>query len=139
MDEDTADVPPKILFYDGVCGLCSKLVRVVVAADKNRVFRYAPLQGETAQALRVRHPELPADLATMAYLEDGRVHVRSQAIIRAAGQLGFPFRALYWFRWLPAGLTDLLYRLVARLRYRLFGRYDECRIPTPEERQLFLT
>ena len=137
-EDASADHPDKILFYDGVCGLCNKLVQRVVAADTARVFRYAPLQGETAARLRERYPDIPGEIDTMVYLEHGEVYTRAHAVMRASGQLGFPYRVLSWFQWLPRFLVNPVYNLVAKTRYRLFGQYDECKIPSPEERQLFM-
>lgn len=137
-DAGPKEYPPRILFYDGVCGLCNKLVQVVIDADRERVFRYAPLQGDTAAALRQVYPEIPDDLDTMVYVEDGRVYTRAHAVMQAASRLSFPFRVLSWFRWVPAVLANPFYNLVARVRYRLFGKYDQCRLPSPQERQLFL-
>lgn len=130
--------PPRIVFYDGVCGLCNKLVQVMVALDREGRFRYAALQGDTAQRLQVIYPELPTNLDSMAYLEEGRVYVRARAIMQAAGQLRFPYSLPYFFRWVPLWLADPIYKAVAAVRYRLFGKYDTCRLPTPEERALFL-
>lgn len=99
---------------------------------------FAPLQGETAAAMRARHSEISGDIDTVVYIEDGRVHQRSRAFVRLARQLPYPWRALSWLWIVPRPLSDLAYRLVARLRYRLFGKFDTCKIPSPEERARFL-
>lgn len=132
------NAPARILFYDGVCALCNKLVQAVIDADPDRRLRYAPLQGETASALRAVHPDFPHDLDTMVYVEQGRLFTRAHAVMQVAAQLQMPLRALSWFRWLPALLANPLYNLIARTRYRLFGPYDACRLPRPDERLLFL-
>ena len=61
---DAPPTPPRIVLYDGVCGLCDKLVQFLVARDRNRLLRYAPLQGDTAARLRAQHAEIPVDLVT---------------------------------------------------------------------------
>lgn len=135
-------VPPgdfrHLVLYDGVCGLCDHSVQFLLRVDRRQVLMFAPLQGETAAAMRARHPEISGDIDTVVYIEDGRVHQRSRAFVRLARQLPYPWRALSWLWIVPRPLSDLVYRLVARLRYRLFGKFDTCKIPSPEERARFL-
>jgi predicted DCC family thiol-disulfide oxidoreductase YuxK len=140
-DPARTDPPPDpryLVLYDGVCGLCDHSVQFLLRVDRRRVLMFTPLQGETAAALRARHPEIPADLDTVVYIEDGRVHLRSRAFVRLARQLPYPWRALSWLWVVPRPLADLVYRLVARVRYRLFGKFDTCRVPSPDERARFL-
>ncbi len=132
----------RVVFYDGVCGFCDRSVSWLLARDPEGRFRFAALQGETAAELRARHPQLPRDLDTLVYVESEggreRVFLRSRAIFRLLAQLDPPWRWLAWLRWLPRPLTDLGYRLFARIRYRVFGRLESCRLPTAEERARFL-
>lgn len=137
-DVATSDLPPCIVLFDGVCGLCHRLVRFFVRADRRRALRYAPLQGETAARLRAMHPEIPVDLDTVVFIENGRVHLRSHAILRACRYLGWPWRAAVIFAVLPRPLTDAVYGVVARVRYRIFGKLETCEIPTVTERSLVL-
>jgi predicted DCC family thiol-disulfide oxidoreductase YuxK len=132
------ELPPRIVLYDGVCGLCSAAVKFLVKRDRDRALRYAPLQGETAAQLRALHPRIPENLETVVFVENGRVHLRSKAFLHVSRYLTRPWRWGYWFRWMPAFLLDLGYRLIARIRYRIWGKKDQCEIPAPEERALFL-
>lgn len=127
-----------IILYDGVCGLCSRSVRWLIRHDPQRVLRYAPLQGETAARLRAAHPRIPPTLESVVLVEDGRVHLRSKAFLHVARHLTRPWRWAYALRWLPAFVLDLGYRVIARIRYRVWGRSEQCEIPAPEERALFL-
>jgi predicted DCC family thiol-disulfide oxidoreductase YuxK len=134
--------PRRLVLYDGFCGFCDRMVRWLLDRDRGRLA-YAPLQGPTAAELRARHPEIPEALETLIYVETGEngfetVSMRSEAVFRLAAQLAPPWNALAWLRWLPRPLTDLAYRSFARHRYRLFGRLDDCRLPSPEERSRFL-
>lgn len=122
-------LPPFIVLYDGVCGLCSRTVAWLAARDPRRRLAFAPLQGETAARLRALHPEIPAGLDAVVYLEPGGVHLRSRAFLHASRHLPPPWRWAYRLRWLPAAPLDLAYRVVARLRYRVWGRSDACRLP----------
>lgn len=135
-----AMVPPEpspILLYDGVCGLCDRTVQFFVARDRAGRLRYAPLQGETAAELRREHPEIPEGLDTIVLVEGGRAWLRSHAVFRSLAYLP-GWRWVAWLRLLPRPLTDLAYRLVARVRYRIWGRFDACRLPAPEQQALFL-
>ncbi len=127
-----------IVLYDGTCGLCHGGVRWLVARDGPGRLHYAPLQGTTAEALRARHPGLPLGLEAMVLVTRGRVHAGSAAAVRIAARLPWPWKLLAVGWIVPAPLRDLLYRLVAGTRYRLFGRADLCDLPEPEARARFL-
>ncbi len=130
--------PPKIILFDGVCGLCNGVVDFLMRVDRDHVFRFAPLQGSTATELRERHPSIPTDLSSMVLVDDGVVYLRAKGITRGARYLPWPWRIGYAFFFLPAWLTDLLYGIVARTRYRLFGKKEVCRIPEAHERERLL-
>ncbi|MEL6180381.1 MAG: DCC1-like thiol-disulfide oxidoreductase family protein [Myxococcota bacterium] len=132
------DVPPHLFLYDGVCGLCNKAVQLLLKLDTQGIFYFAPLQGETTQALRRQHDTIPAALETIVYIEEGQVYLRSKAILMASRHLSFPWSLGYALRWIPSALTDLGYRFIASIRYKVFGKYDSCRIPSPDERSRFL-
>jgi predicted DCC family thiol-disulfide oxidoreductase YuxK len=133
--DQLSTLPPRIVLYDGVCGLCHRTVRWLLARDREGRFRFAPLQGETAALLRARHPEIPKNLDSVVFVEEERVHLRSRAFVHAARHLGRPWRWAYVLRIIPAPLLDLAYRLIARIRYRVWGRFDECRVPDAAERE----
>ena len=136
-------LPERLVLYDGVCGLCSRTVRWLLAHDPERVLRYAPLQGAVAETLRHTWPErFPSSLETLVFVDSSGDEIailrRSGAvwaILRAIG--GLP-RVLRWLPWIPSLIADPLYRVVSALRYRVFGRFDQCQIPSPDERDLFL-
>ncbi len=131
-----------IVLYDGLCGFCDASVQWILRSDRAARFRFAALQGETAAAVLARHPELPVSLDSLLLVEEDegeeRVFWRSAAVLRiCAGLPGF-WRALTWFGVLPRPLTDLGYRALARVRYRVWGRRQSCRIPSEAERARFL-
>ena len=125
--------PGPIVLYDGVCGLCQRSVRFLIARDRGQLW-YAPLQGETAAALRAIHPAIPATLESVVLVDDGRVYLRSKAFLYGARYLTAPWRWAYHLRWLPGFVLDLGYRLIASVRYRIWGRSDACQLPTTDER-----
>ncbi|HJQ84515.1 MAG TPA: thiol-disulfide oxidoreductase DCC family protein [Candidatus Binatia bacterium] len=132
-----ADAP--IMLFDGVCNLCNRVVRFVIAHDPPPArFRFAALQSETGQALLRRHGLPTDDFDSFVLLEGDRVSVRSSAALHVVARLGFPWSLLAVLLVLPAAVRDPLYRWIAGNRYRWFGRRDACMVPTPELRSRFL-
>lgn len=132
------ELPPQLLFYDGVCAMCNGIVKRMLRIDKRRVFHFAPLQGETAELARKLHPNFPIEIETLVYVRRGELFLRSRAAALAMQEMPYPAKALSWFRFLPAWLTDFFYGIVARVRYRVFGKYERCPLPPGEHRQRFL-
>jgi predicted DCC family thiol-disulfide oxidoreductase YuxK len=135
-----------VILFDGVCNLCNASVAFVIRRDRRQVFRFAPLQSATAQRLLGAH-ELPEaggapagkdDWQSVIVIEDGRVFHRSAAALRILRGLGLPWSLLSVFVIVPAPIRDWLYDVVARHRYRWFGKRDTCAIPTPDQRARFL-
>ncbi len=128
-----------LLLYDGVCALCNGAVRFVLRRDRSRAVRFAPLQGDTAAPLLAERPEL-AGIDSIIWIDaTGRAFTRSAAMLAIARQMGGGWAVLAALsRIIPAVLRDALYDRVARTRYRVFGRYDACPVPSPEHRSRFL-
>lgn len=127
-----------LVLYDGNCGLCAKSVRWILAHERDHEIVFAPLRGLTAQLVRARYPQIPVSTDTVVYISDGRAHLRSKAFLHAANHLRAPWRWGYAMRWFPGVVLDLGYRVVAVLRYRIWGHADACGLVTPEQRTRFL-
>jgi predicted DCC family thiol-disulfide oxidoreductase YuxK len=132
-----------IILYDGVCGLCHRLNRFVLARDAAARFRFAALQSPFAAEILTRHGRDPRDLDTVYLVlglgrPDERLLRKSDAVLWILRELGWPWRMTAALCVLPRTLRDLGYDLVARTRYRLFGRYDACPLPEPRHRARFL-
>ena len=133
-----------IVFYDGVCGLCNRLVQFLLRRDRHDRLRFASLQSDFASMVLGPHGIDPKDLDTVHVVEnyekaDERVFNRSDAILRAGRELG----GLWGFaanvgRLVPRPLRNLFYRIVASNRYRVFGKYETCMLPAPDQRAKFL-
>lgn len=129
--------PDPIVFFDGVCGLCNASVDFLLRHDRRGQLLVSPLQGQTAQRL------LPAedrrDLGSLVLWDGDRTWRRSAAIVRILWRMGGAWSVAGSLLWMvPLPLRDAMYRLVAASRYRLFGKKETCRLPTPEERSRFL-
>jgi predicted DCC family thiol-disulfide oxidoreductase YuxK len=133
-----------IIFYDGVCGLCNRLVQFLIKRDKREGLRFASLQSDFAAKVLRRHGIDPADLDTFHLVvnyeqPDERVLNRSDAILRAWSELGGFWKTLAAIaQIIPRALRDLVYRFVARNRYQVFGKYETCMLPDPDQRSRFI-
>jgi len=133
-----------IILYDGVCGLCNRLVQFLLKHDKEGRLRFASLQSDFAEKVLGRHGFDAKDLDTVHVVENydqpgERVLQRSDAILRAGRELGgFWGASSSIARVVPRALRDLIYRLVATNRYRMFGKYESCMLPDPKQRSRFL-
>ncbi len=132
--------PYPILLFDGVCTLCDGAVQFVMRHDADERFRFASLQSEAATPY-LKRAGLEADyLASLVLVDEaGQIHVGAEAALEVGKRLDAPWRWLAAAgRVVPRPLREAVYRGVAKSRYRVFGKKDECRIPTPAERARFL-
>lgn len=128
-----------ILFYDGVCGLCDRLVQFVLRRDRRARFRFAPLQSDVATQTLGHFGKDPNDLDTVYVLPgDGRLLSKARAIFYILAELGLPWSLVAAFGVLPTAIVDWFYDRVAKNRYRLWGKRDRCRLPSAQERARFL-
>jgi predicted DCC family thiol-disulfide oxidoreductase YuxK len=125
----------RVLFFDGVCSLCNGVVDWLVRKDKKRLLRYAPLQGNTAKAFGLYVPHEPD---TIVYVRNGKKLYRSSAALWLLYDLGGFYRVGAVFLILPAFIRNAVYDFIAKRRYRWFGKHETCRIPSAQERLLFL-
>ncbi len=127
-----------VIVFDGVCNLCNAAVDFVIRRDRKGVFQFAPNQSYAGEEIVEVAGLGEQEADTIVLWENGATYVRSAAVLRISRHLGFPWKLAYGLIVVPRPLRDLLYRLIAGNRYRVFGRRDTCRVPTPEERSRFL-
>lgn len=132
-----------VMLYDGVCGLCNRSVQTILDHDKKGRMLFAALQSEYGEAVKARHPSLEKVDSVVLVERAGeatgeRVYVRSAAALRIASYLGGAWKLLLVFYLLPAPVRDLFYDLIAKHRYRFFGKSEACMLPRAEVRSRFL-
>lgn len=127
-----------ILFFDGFCNLCSASVQFIIRHDPKQQFRFASLQSTIASNMLGQYLSATDEPDSFLLWEDGRVYSRSEAALRVTKRLSGAWPLLYGFSIVPAPIRDGIYNIVARNRYRWFGRKHECWIPSAELQQLFL-
>ena len=131
----------RIVLFDGVCNLCNGFVDFLVRHDRAHRLRFASLQSDIGQRVtRAARGDGPRPSMETVYLvePEGWIYERSDAVQKIMIDLGGPFRLLTPLWLVPRVVRDTVYRLVSRSRYRIFGRRESCRIPTPEEQSLFI-
>jgi predicted DCC family thiol-disulfide oxidoreductase YuxK len=132
-----------LVLYDGACGLCSRLLQFLLTHDHHAVFAFAALQSITGRAIVERFGGNPYELTSFYVLANyrtgnARICSRSSAALFVAGELAWPWKWLVLMRVLPPAVLDRVYDVVARSRYRVFGRHEQCLTPRPEFRSRFV-
>src|SRR5687767_9974756 len=139
----TASQGTHLVLYDGVCGLCNRLLQFLLKHDHGAAFCFASLQSTTGKASVARWGGDPEALSSFYVVADfrtpqARVLTKSEAAMFVARELGWPWTVARAARVLPLAFRNRLYDLVARNRYRVFGRYEQCLIPNEESRNRFV-
>jgi predicted DCC family thiol-disulfide oxidoreductase YuxK len=128
-----------VILFDGVCNLCSGIVQFVIRHDPPPgQFKMAALQSEAGQRLLREHGLPTDDFDSFVLIEPGGAYVRSTAALRVTRRLGFPRSLAYGLIIVPRPLRDVVYRWIARNRYRWFGQREACLMPDAELRARFL-
>ena len=127
-----------IIVFDAMCVLCSANAQFVLRHDRHQRFLLASMQGEVGAGLYRRFGIDPSDPDTMVVVAGDKALRNSDAVLAIYAGLGWPWRALHIFRLVPRALRDPVYRLVAKNRYRIFGKRVTCWLPTPDQAQRVL-
>jgi predicted DCC family thiol-disulfide oxidoreductase YuxK len=129
-----------VVLFDGVCNLCSASVHFIVDRDRDAFFKFASIQSDIAKELMKEHgvafPE--GDPSSIILVEDGQAFDRSSAALRIARHLNGIWKLGWLLIVVPRFVRDALYEVVAKHRYRWFGKKDVCMVPTPALRARFL-
>lgn len=129
---------PGIVLFDGVCNLCNHLVIFIIQRDPNARFRFAALQSKEGQKLLKETKLLPANANSVVYIRDGKYLFRSSAILYILLDLGGVWKLFYAFIILPPFIRNFVYMIIARTRYKIFGKRDFCMVPADDIKNRFL-
>lgn len=129
---------PNIIIFDGICNLCSAFLIFVYERDKRAVFKFSWIQSEQGKLI-LDFIGLPADdYETIVYIEHGKMHLRSSAFLKIVKHLSFPWPILWIGIIVPPFIRNWLYDMIARNRYKLFGKKEKCMVPSGELTARFL-
>jgi predicted DCC family thiol-disulfide oxidoreductase YuxK len=127
-----SNFPEHIILFDGVCNLCNGAVRFVSKRDKKKLIHFASLQSEPGQNLLAKHGLSTTDLDTFVYIKHSHCFTRSEAGLQVLSDLGGIWKILSYAKVFPKTLLDFMYNMVAKNRYRIFGKTDSCVIDDME-------
>ncbi len=130
-------LPDKVVLFDGVCNFCESSVQFILRHDKTGSLRFASLQSEIGQQLLTAYG-ISHELQSVVFVESGKAYTKSAAAFRIARYFGGWWKLLLVFSILPAFITDFGYDIIAKNRYRWFGKKDACMIPSADIRSRFL-
>lgn len=126
-----------IILFDGECNFCDASVQFIIQRDQKKQFKFASLQGKAGQKL-INKYNSPKNIDSLILLENNKVYYKSTAALRIAKQLKGMWKLLYIFLLVPPKIRDALYDIIAKNRYKWFGKKDSCMLPSPEMRSRFL-
>ncbi|HEX2982240.1 MAG TPA: DCC1-like thiol-disulfide oxidoreductase family protein [Ignavibacteriales bacterium] len=126
-----------VILFDGVCGLCNKFVNLIIKLDRRKIFRYAPLQSDIGIALQKKYCKESLHTDTIILI-DSSCHIKACAVRRILRKIRLLYPIFLLSNLLPAFAVNLIYDAIARNRYKVFGKYPSCRVPTEKERKLFI-
>lgn len=131
------------ILFDGVCNFCNASINFIIDRDSKSIFKFAALQSEIGQELLRKNGLKTSDSESRTFdsivaIEGNKVYQKSDAALEIARRMDGVWKFFYVFKIIPTFLRNPIYDFVARNRYRIFGRTDTCRIPTPELKARFL-
>ena len=128
----------RIILFDGVCNLCNGGVQFVLKKDKNNIFNFSSLQSEFGQKKLLELNFDSTNFDSFLYLKDDKVYTKSSAALQVCKELSGPIKLLSIFLIVPKFIRDLIYSLIAKNRYKWFGKQDSCWLPTPDLQTRFI-
>lgn len=127
-----------VVLFDGVCNFCNGAVNLLIQQDKEKTFRFAPLQSAAGQALLAAYNLPLTDFGSFVFIENNTPYTSSTAVLHLGRLLPWYWQWLQLGWLIPEKERDALYQFVANKRYEWFGKSESCAIPTPEIQSRFL-
>lgn len=129
-----------VICYDGFCGLCNRFVSLLINIDNKKRFRFIALQNPMVQQLLMQYGIDKNSMPdSVVLIVKGEIFFKSEAVFRTLKILGYPYNILVVFGFVPRILTDLIYDVIARSRYRIFGRNESCEVPRDLNKDVFIS
>lgn len=128
-----------LLLFDGVCNLCNGAVNFVIDRDRNRRFVFASLQSTLGQQIAEQYQLPKEDFNSMVLLKNNKVYLRSNAALEISRDLSGSWPLLYGLKVIPRFFRDWIYTIISTNRYKWFGRQDQCRVPTVDIQNRFVS
>ncbi|MGA3598708.1 thiol-disulfide oxidoreductase DCC family protein [Lysinibacillus agricola] len=126
-----------IILFDGVCNFCDSSVQFIIKHDQGAYFQFASIQSDAGQALLAQY-EVPENIDSVILFEHGNTYFESTAALKICRRLDSFWPVCYVFILIPSCIRNMMYRIFAKNRYRLFGQKEMCLLPTPSQRKRFL-
>ncbi len=127
-----------ILLFDGVCNLCNGMVNFIIRRDVKGKFKFASLQSEVGRSWMEKFGLSGKEFESFVLIKKDKYYLKSTAALKTLRELGGVWKIFYVFILIPRPLRDFLYDMIAKSRYKIFGKRDTCMIPTPELEARFL-
>ena len=128
-----------VILFDGVCNYCNSMINFVIRQDKQKHFRFAPLQSETAKRLLAEYEIDDPNMNSFVLIWKGKAYQKSTAALNVMYLLPWYWKEVQVLRIVPRFLRDEIYDFISRNRYKWFGKKEACMVPTPELRNRFLS
>ena len=127
-----------VVVFDGVCNLCNWGVKFIIRRDYKNKFLFTSIQSNIGPQLLLNHGIQTENIETFLLIKNGKPFTKSDAVFEILSEFKPGWKLLLIFRYIPKGLRDFAYRVIARNRYKLFGKKDQCMIPSPDIKAKFL-
>ena len=127
-----------IILFDGVCNFCDQSVQFIIKRDRVGFYKFASLQSDIGQKLLEQH-EVPNDTDSFLFIKNNKVYSKSTAALHVVRNLDGLWKVLYPLLIIPRPIRDFFYNILAKNRYKWFGKKESCTLPSPEIRNRFLS
>ncbi|MEN2768839.1 thiol-disulfide oxidoreductase DCC family protein [Ornithinibacillus xuwenensis] len=127
----------RIILFDGECNFCNSSVQFIIKRDPKGIYKFTSLQSDIGQSL-LKENGIPKELDSFVYIENNNVYVKSTAALKVCRNLKGLWKLSYLFIIVPRPIRNFVYEIIARNRYKWFGKRDSCMIPSPALRDRFL-
>lgn len=127
-----------VIIFDGVCNFCNGAVNFIIDHDSDGVFAFIPMQSDLAKELAAKHEIDNVGLDTFLLIKNGRGYIRTGAALEICKDLSGFWPLFHIFKIVPAPIRDVVYRVFAINRYKLFGKRSVCMVPTEEVKGRFI-